>query len=167
MTERADQLHHDNAPAHSTALVKAFLATHHITQACQPPYSTGLSSSDFWLFPNLKSHLKGWKFVNECHHGLVHLRSHSFITYKNVRSEITGDNLKRSLGGSSQIASLAASLSTITSFFHVFIVDKPSNRLFWSKLEQKFGRSSLYTPCRFYLSMQFASVPTDFLRKVI
>ena len=24
MTERADQLHHDNAPAHSTALVQAF-----------------------------------------------------------------------------------------------------------------------------------------------
>jgi len=32
MTERADQLHHDNAPAHSTALVQAFFfgkASHH------------------------------------------------------------------------------------------------------------------------------------------
>ena len=37
MTERADQLHYDNAPAHSTVLVQAFLATHHITQVCQPP----------------------------------------------------------------------------------------------------------------------------------
>jgi hypothetical protein len=37
MTERADQLHHDNAPAHSTALVQAFLAKHHITQVFQPP----------------------------------------------------------------------------------------------------------------------------------
>jgi hypothetical protein len=34
MTERADQLHHDNAPAISTALVQAFLAKHHITQVC-------------------------------------------------------------------------------------------------------------------------------------
>jgi hypothetical protein len=31
MTERADQLHHDNAPAHFTALVQAFLAKHHIS----------------------------------------------------------------------------------------------------------------------------------------
>jgi hypothetical protein len=31
MTEQADQLHHDNAPAHSTAVVQAFLAKHHIT----------------------------------------------------------------------------------------------------------------------------------------
>jgi len=31
MTEQADQLHHDNAPAHSTALVQAFFgkASHH------------------------------------------------------------------------------------------------------------------------------------------
>jgi hypothetical protein len=32
MTEQADQVHHDNAPAHSAALVKASLAKHHITQ---------------------------------------------------------------------------------------------------------------------------------------
>jgi len=39
MTDRADQLYHDIAPAHSTALVQAFffLAKHHITQVCQPP----------------------------------------------------------------------------------------------------------------------------------
>jgi hypothetical protein len=37
MTERADQLHHDNAPAHSKALVQAFFggAKHHITQVRQ------------------------------------------------------------------------------------------------------------------------------------
>jgi hypothetical protein len=32
MTERADQLHHDDVPAHSTALVQAFWVKHHITQ---------------------------------------------------------------------------------------------------------------------------------------
>jgi hypothetical protein len=31
MTEQADQLHHNNAPAHSAALMQAFLAKHHIT----------------------------------------------------------------------------------------------------------------------------------------
>jgi len=30
-------LHHDNAPAHSSALVQIFLVKHHITQVCQPP----------------------------------------------------------------------------------------------------------------------------------
>jgi hypothetical protein len=40
MTERADQLHHDNAPAYFTALVQDFfLATHHITHVFQPSYS--------------------------------------------------------------------------------------------------------------------------------
>jgi hypothetical protein len=40
MTEPADQLHHDNTPAHSTVLMQAFLASHCITQFCQPPYSS-------------------------------------------------------------------------------------------------------------------------------
>jgi hypothetical protein len=43
MTKRADPLHHNIAPAHSTALVRAFLAKHHITQVCQHPYSTDLA----------------------------------------------------------------------------------------------------------------------------
>jgi hypothetical protein len=68
MTERTDQLHHDNAPAHSTALVQAFFegggAKHHISQVCQPPCSPDLASCHFWLFPKLKSWLKGRRFVN-------------------------------------------------------------------------------------------------------
>jgi len=59
MTERADQLHHNNVPAHSTALVQAFLAKHHITQVCQPPYSLDLVPCHFWLFPKLKLPMKG------------------------------------------------------------------------------------------------------------
>jgi len=62
--ERVDQFHHDNAPAHSTALVQAFLAKHHITHVCQPPYNPFLAPSDFWLFPKLKSPLKWRRLVN-------------------------------------------------------------------------------------------------------
>jgi len=49
MTEQADQLHHDIAPAHSTALVQDyfFSAKHHITQVCQPPNSPDLAPRDF------------------------------------------------------------------------------------------------------------------------
>lgn len=55
-------LHHDNAPAHSSRLVQEFLAKHSITQVPQPPYSPDLAPCDFWLFPKLKSPLKGKRF---------------------------------------------------------------------------------------------------------
>jgi len=55
-TERADQLHHDDAPAHSTALVQTFLEKHHITHVCQTP----TPSAQIWLpepsgFPKAKN----------------------------------------------------------------------------------------------------------------
>jgi transposase len=62
MTERTDQLHHDNGPANSIALVQPVLAKHHITQVCQPPYSPDLAPCNFWLFSKLKLPLKGRRF---------------------------------------------------------------------------------------------------------
>jgi histone-lysine N-methyltransferase SETMAR len=53
MAVREDQLHHDNAPAHSTTLVQASFDKAHIIQACQPPYSPDLAPCDFWFFPKL------------------------------------------------------------------------------------------------------------------
>jgi hypothetical protein len=64
MTEQADQLHHDNVPAHSTAFMQVFLEKHHITQVCQPPYSPDLALRDFRLFQKLKLPFKGRRFVN-------------------------------------------------------------------------------------------------------
>jgi len=52
MTEWADQFHHNNVPAHSTAFVQA------------PPYTPDLAPCYFWLFPKLKSLLKGRRFVS-------------------------------------------------------------------------------------------------------
>jgi transposase len=43
------QLHHDNAPAHSSQLVQAFWAKHCIIQVKQPPYSPDLAPSNFWF----------------------------------------------------------------------------------------------------------------------
>jgi hypothetical protein len=54
MTERADQLQHDNAPARSAALVQAFVAKHHITQVCQSPYSLDFGSQGLMAFPKAK-----------------------------------------------------------------------------------------------------------------
>ena len=53
------QLHHDNVPAHASRLMQSFLAKHPIAQVTQPHYSPDLVPCDFWLFPKLKSPLKG------------------------------------------------------------------------------------------------------------
>ena len=56
------QLHHDNMPTHASRLMQSFLAKHQITQVTQPPYNPGLAPCDFWIFPELKSSLKGKRF---------------------------------------------------------------------------------------------------------
>ena len=48
------QLHHDNAPAHSTHVIQDFLAKNGMPLVQQAPYSPDLAPCDFWLFPTLK-----------------------------------------------------------------------------------------------------------------
>jgi len=55
-------LHHDNAPAYSSFLVRNFLVKNEKTVVPQPPYSPDLAPVDFFLFPKLKSTLKGRRF---------------------------------------------------------------------------------------------------------
>ena len=54
--------HHDNAPAHSSALATAKLVELRYELLPHPPYSPDLAPSDFFLFPNLKKSLAGKKF---------------------------------------------------------------------------------------------------------
>ena len=56
------QLHHDNAPAHSAHVIHAFLAKNSMSLVRQAPYSSDLARCDFWLFPKLKTILKGRRF---------------------------------------------------------------------------------------------------------
>ena len=56
------QLHHDDMPSHAPHFVQSFLAKHQIAQGTQPPYSPDSVPCDFWLFPELKSPLKGKRF---------------------------------------------------------------------------------------------------------
>jgi len=55
-------LHHDNAPSHTSFAVREFLAQHNIPTLPHPPYSPDLASCDFFLFPKLKTQLKGNHF---------------------------------------------------------------------------------------------------------
>ena len=55
-------LHHDNAPAHSSLLVRDFLAKTNTTVMPKPPYSPDLAPSDFFLIPKLKKPMNGHRF---------------------------------------------------------------------------------------------------------
>ena len=62
----------DSASAHASRLVQSFLEKQ-ITQVTQPPYLPDLVPCDLWLFPKLKSPLKGKRFqtVNEIHENMM------------------------------------------------------------------------------------------------
>ncbi|XP_050934319.1 zinc finger protein 280D [Lates calcarifer] len=52
-------LHHDNAPAHSALRTREFFGCTNTIVAPHPSYSPDLAPCDFFLFPKLKSKLKG------------------------------------------------------------------------------------------------------------
>ncbi|UYV70067.1 hypothetical protein LAZ67_7001696 [Cordylochernes scorpioides] len=56
-------LHHDNAPAHTSLLVRDFLAKNNTLMLQQPPYSPDLAPCDFFLFPKLKRPMKGRRYA--------------------------------------------------------------------------------------------------------
>ena len=56
-------LHHDNAPAHSSLLVRNFLAKNNSVIMPPSPYSPDLAPCDFFQFPKLKRPMKGRRFA--------------------------------------------------------------------------------------------------------
>ncbi|UYV60447.1 hypothetical protein LAZ67_1001174 [Cordylochernes scorpioides] len=56
-------LQHDNAPAHTSLLVRDFLAKNNTLMMLQPPYSPDLAPCDFFLFPKLKRPMKGRRYA--------------------------------------------------------------------------------------------------------
>jgi len=58
-TNKTWMLHLDNAPPHASLLIREFLAKQETIVVPQPPYSPYLAPADFFLFPKLKSTLKG------------------------------------------------------------------------------------------------------------
>jgi hypothetical protein len=55
-------LHHDNAPCHTSLLVRRFLSSKKFTVCHQAPYSPDLTPCDFWFFPKVKITTKGERF---------------------------------------------------------------------------------------------------------
>jgi len=61
-TNKTWMLHHDNAPAHVSLLIREFLVKQDTIVVAQTSYSPDLAPVDFFLFPKLKSTLKGRRF---------------------------------------------------------------------------------------------------------
>ena len=55
-------LQHNNALAHTALSIREFLVKKNIPVLPHPPYSPDLAPCDFYLFPKLKSKLKGHHF---------------------------------------------------------------------------------------------------------
>jgi len=55
-------LHHENAPAHASLLIRNYVPKHQTSVVPHPPYSPDLAPVDFFLFPKLKATLKGRRF---------------------------------------------------------------------------------------------------------
>ena len=53
---------HNNVPSHNATIVKQFLAQWKVTVLDHPPHSPDLAPADYFLFPKVKSHLKGHLF---------------------------------------------------------------------------------------------------------
>jgi len=52
-------LFHVNSTSHNATIIKQFLAQRKVTVFDHPPYSPDLTPADYFLFPKVKSHLKG------------------------------------------------------------------------------------------------------------
>jgi len=57
-------LHHDNAPAHTSLVVREFLTKNNVTTVPHPAYSPDLAPCDFYVFPKMKLRLKGRCFAS-------------------------------------------------------------------------------------------------------
>lgn len=59
------RLLHDNAPAHTAKVSKDVIREKKFEELFHPPYSPDLAPSDYYLFRNLKTHLKGHRFSDD------------------------------------------------------------------------------------------------------
>ena len=65
MLTRGIMLLHDNAPVHKSRVAQAAIRECGFEQLSHPPYSPDLAPSDYYLFRNLKGHLRGTRFPDD------------------------------------------------------------------------------------------------------
>jgi hypothetical protein len=52
-------LHHDSAPAHTSVLIRSYVAKHQTSVVTHPLFSLNLAQAEFFLFPKHKTTWKG------------------------------------------------------------------------------------------------------------
>jgi len=57
-------LHRDNAPAHTSLLVREFVTNKNMTTVPHPAYSPDLDPCNFYMFPKMKLWLKRQRFIS-------------------------------------------------------------------------------------------------------
>ena len=57
-------LHHDNAPADATLIIRSYLAKHQTSVVPHPPYSPDLAPADIFLFSKRKNRFQGTSYPN-------------------------------------------------------------------------------------------------------
>ena len=82
-------LQNDNAPAHTALSIREFLTKKNIPVLPHSPYSPDLAPCDFFLFPKLKSKLKG----------------HHFGTMENIQKIVTDELNTRKMTSSTAMIS--------------------------------------------------------------
>lgn len=65
LVRRGVLLLHDNAPAHTSDIASTAAEECGFALMPHPPYSPDLAPSDYYLFPNLKRHLKGERYDDD------------------------------------------------------------------------------------------------------
>ena len=64
LAKKKVHFHHDNAPAHSSAIATAKLVELRYELLPNPPYSSDLAPCDYFLFPNMKKWLDGKRLTS-------------------------------------------------------------------------------------------------------
>jgi histone-lysine N-methyltransferase SETMAR len=75
-------LHHNNALAQDALTVREFLAKKSIMKLDHPPYLPDLAPCDFWLFPKLKTALKGHRFSDT-----ANIQGHAMTILQSIPEE--------------------------------------------------------------------------------
>jgi histone-lysine N-methyltransferase SETMAR len=75
-------LHHDNALAQDALAVREFLAKKLLIKLDHPPYSPDLAPWYFWLFPKLKTALKGHRFSD-----IANIQGHATTILQSIPEE--------------------------------------------------------------------------------
>ena len=122
------QLHHNNMATHASHLMQGFLAKHQITQVTPPPYSPDLVSCDFWLFPKLKSPLKGKRFQT------IDKIQENMIRQPMVIGRIVWSPKVPTLKGTEALSCVQCFLYLVSSLINVSVFHSIWTDTFWTDL---------------------------------